>query len=172
MNTIEKNNTLFTAVKAIINNARQVAYRSNNSILLHTYWEIGKLIVEEEQAGQVKANYGKATLKNLSNQLILEFGKGYDERNLNNMRAFYIAFPIWYAVRTELSWTHYRIISRIEDPSYRLQYVEYSIASNWDTRTLQRNIKTLYLNRQLKLPEAKGLPCLLNLLKTLIFLNF
>ena len=61
MNTIEKNNMLFTAVKIIINNARQVAYRNNHSILLHTYWEIGKLIVEEEQAGQEKANYGKAT---------------------------------------------------------------------------------------------------------------
>ena len=78
MNTIEKNDVLFTAVKAIINNARQVAYRSNNSILLNTYWEIGKLIVEEEQGGKEKAQYGKAVLKNLSNQLMLEFGKGYD----------------------------------------------------------------------------------------------
>ena len=67
MNTIEKNDVLFTAVKAIINNARQVAYRSNNSILLNTYWEIGKLIVEEEQGGKEKAQYGKAVLKNLSN---------------------------------------------------------------------------------------------------------
>ena len=172
MNTIEKNDVLFTAVKAIINNARQVAYRSNNSILLHTYWEIGKLIIEEEQGGKEKAQYGKAVLKNLSNQLMLEFGKGYDESNLRNIRQFFLAFQIRDALRHELSWTHYRIISRIENPAYRLQYVEYSIASNWDTRTLQRNIKTLYLNRQLKLPEAKGLPCLLNLLKTLIFLNF
>lgn len=158
MNTIEKNDVLFTAVKAIINNARQVAYRSNNSILLNTYWEIGRLIVEEEQGGKEKAQYGKAVLKNLSNQLMREFGKGYDERNLNNMRAFYTAFSIWDAVRTELSWTHYRIISRIEDPAYRLQYVDYSIASNWDTRTLQRNIKTLYLNRQLMLPQAEETP--------------
>ena len=67
MNTIEKNDVLFTAVKAIINNARQVAYRSNNSILLNTYWEIGRLIVEEEQGGKEKAQYGKAVLKNLSN---------------------------------------------------------------------------------------------------------
>ena len=63
MNTIEKNDVLFTAVKAIINNARQVAYRSNNSILLNTYWEIGRLIVEEEQGGKEKAQYGKAVLK-------------------------------------------------------------------------------------------------------------
>ena len=107
MNTIEKNNMLFTAVKTIINNARQVAYRSNNSILLHAYWEIGKLIVEEEQAGQEKANYGKATLKNLSNQLMLEFGKGYDESNLRNIRQFYQSFQIRDALRHELSWTHY-----------------------------------------------------------------
>ena len=158
MNTLDNNNALFTAVKTIINNARQVAYRSNNSILLHTYWQIGNLIVEEEQGGNEKAQYGKAVLKNLSNQLMLEYGKGFDERNLNNMRAFYSAFSIWNAVRTELSWTHYRIISRIEDQTHRLQYIEHCIASNWDTRTLQRNIKTLYLGRQIKLPEAKENP--------------
>ena len=116
------------------------------------------IIVEEEQAGQEKANYGKATLKNLSNQLMLEFGKGYHDRNLNNMRAFYIAFPIWYAVRTKLSWTHYRIISRIEKQDHRLQYIEHCIAANWDTRTLQRNVKSLYLDSQLKLPEENETP--------------
>ena len=70
MNTTEKNDVLFTVAKAIINNARQIAYRSNNSILLHTYWKIGKLIVEEEQGDKEKAQYGKAVLKNLSNQLM------------------------------------------------------------------------------------------------------
>ena len=135
MNTIEKNDVLFTAVKAIINNARQVAYRSNNSILLNTYWEIGRLIVEEEQGGKEKAQYGKAVLKNLSNQLMREFGKGYDERNLNNMRAFYTAFSIWDAVRTELSWTHYRIISRLETESLRSQYTKLAVEGNWDTRS-------------------------------------
>ena len=79
------------------------------------YWVIGRLIVEDEQEGKARASYGKEVLKNLSVQLTLQFGKGFDERNLNNISTFWLAFPIWNAVRTELSWTHYRIISRIEE---------------------------------------------------------
>jgi hypothetical protein len=109
--------------------------------LLSMYWEIGRLIVEDEQHGKSKAKYGKSTLKNLAKQLTFEFGSGFDERNLNNIRAFYRAFPIWNAVRPELSWTHYRIISRLENELLRFQYIEHSIDGNWDTRTLQRNIK-------------------------------
>lgn len=71
------------------------------------------------------------------------------------MRAFYLAFPIWNAVRTELSWTHYRMISRIENTDFRIQYMLHSIESNWDTRTLQRNINTQYLNRALELPNEQ-----------------
>ena len=134
-----------------------------------------KLIVEEEQGDKEKVQYGKAVLKNLSNQLMFKFGKGYDERNLNNMQAFYTAFSIWDAVRTELSWTYYRIISRIQNPSYRLQYVEYYIKNNRDTRTLQRNIKNLYLNRQLEMPKSEGTPVLANFITDpyiFEFLNF
>jgi predicted nuclease of restriction endonuclease-like (RecB) superfamily len=141
------NEELFAAIKTIVVQARKVAYRSNNTILLNMYWEIGKLIVQDEQGGKAKAAYGKSVLKNLSKQLTLEFGKGFDERNLNNIRAFYLSFPIWNAVRTELSWTHYRIISRIEAEGLRMQYVNYTIEGNWDTRTLQRNITSQYIGR-------------------------
>ncbi len=103
--------TLYDNISRIINDARSTAYHSNNGIMLRMYWEIGLPLVVDEQEGKRKAQYGKATLKNLSGQLSLEFGKGFDERNLNNMRAYYRAFPIWNAVRTELSWTHYRVIS-------------------------------------------------------------
>ncbi len=144
---IEKSENLFAEIKETILKAKNLAYRSNNTILLNMYWEIGRLIVEDEQHGKSKAEYGKATLKNLAKQLTFEFGQGFDERNLDNMRAFYSAFPIWNAVRTELSWTHYRIISRLESESLRLQYIEHSIDGNWDTRTLERNIKTQYLGR-------------------------
>ncbi len=149
---------LFESIAAVIQEARKTAYKSNNSILLNMYWEIGKLIVEDEQGGRQKAEYGKAVLKKLSIRLSLEFGKGFEERNLNNIRAFYLAFPIWNAVRTELSWTHYRIISRVENESYRTQYINQSIESNWDTRTLQRNVKTQYLSRILELPKEKLSP--------------
>ena len=148
MNEIAVDNQhLFVAIKEIITQAKQIAYRSNNSILLKMYWEIGKLIVEDEQGGKAKAAYGKAVLKTLSKRLTLEFGKGFDERNLNNIRAFYLSFSIWNALRTELSWTHYRIISRIEGKTLRMQYMEYCIEGNWDTRTLQRNINSQYIGR-------------------------
>lgn len=109
-----QNNSLIQSIKEIIFLSRPRVYRMANSVLLETYWQIGRLIVEDEQNGDSKAQYGKATLKNLATQLTLEFGKGFDERNLNNMRAFYRAFPIWDALRTELSWTHYRLLSRLD----------------------------------------------------------
>lgn len=102
MNEIE-HTSLLASIKEIIIKAKEVAFKSTNTILVNMYWRIGRLIVEDEQGGKRKAGYGKAVLKNLSRQLTLEFGKGFDERNLNNIRAFYLSFPIWDAVRTELS---------------------------------------------------------------------
>jgi predicted nuclease of restriction endonuclease-like (RecB) superfamily len=148
MNELASDNQhLFAAIKNIVLQAKLVAYRSNNSILLNMYWEIGNLIVEEEQAGKAKAAYGKAVLKTLSKQLTLEFGKGFDESNLRNIRQFYISFQKRDALRHELSWTHYRIISRIESEELRLQYMDSCIEGNWDTRTLQRNINSQYIGR-------------------------
>lgn len=112
---------LYHSIAKIIVDSKSSLYRTTNTILLNMYWEIGKLIVQDEQNGEKRAGYGKHILKNLANQLSLEFGKGFNERNLNNMRAFFGSFPIWNAVRTELSWTHYRIISRIDNPDHRIQ---------------------------------------------------
>jgi predicted nuclease of restriction endonuclease-like (RecB) superfamily len=147
--TLDVHQALFSSIREVIIKAKTLAYKSTNAFLLNMYWEIGRLIINDQQAGQVKAAYGKGVLKNLSAQLTLEFGAGFDERNLNNMRAFYLAFPIWNAVRTELSWTHYRILSRIDKQKLREQYLQYAIENNWDTRSLQRNIKTQYVNRVL-----------------------
>jgi len=107
------NNTFFYAIRKVILLSRQRVFRAVNSVLLETYWNIGKIIVEEEQHGKSKAIYGSKLLKNLLRELTLEFGKGFDERNINNIRAFYNAFPIWNPLRTELIWTHYRLLSRI-----------------------------------------------------------
>lgn len=156
-NSIENiNQSLYKAIAKVISGARATAYRSNNTILLNMYWEIGKLILEDEQQGAVRAKYGKGTLKNLAKQLTVKFGKNFDERNLNNMRAFFFAFPIWNAVRTELSWTHYRIISRVDNQQHRLQYIRHAIEGNWNTRTLQRNINSQYLGRLLKVPDNEN----------------
>lgn len=148
------NTDLFIAIKEIIQQSRLRVFRIANSALLESYWHIGKLIVEDEQQGKLRADYGKGTLKTLAKQLTLEFGKGFDERNLNNMRAFYSAFPIWYALRTELSWTHYRLLSRLDSDEKRQFYINETIASNWNSRELQRQINSLSFNRTLK-PATK-----------------
>lgn len=144
------NPNLLLSVKEIIMQSRQRVYKMVNSVLLETYWNIGRLIIEDEQNGNTKAVYGKSTLKNLSKELSFEFGKGFDERNLNNMRAFYMAFPIWNAMRTELSWTHYRLLSRVDSEEKRNYYLNESISGNWNSRTLQRQINTLSFDRILK----------------------
>lgn len=150
---MEQNKNLFQSVKQIIEAARQQTYRAVNTILLKTYWQIGQLIVEDEQQGETKAIYGKAVLKNLALQLTIEFGKGFDERNLNNMRAFYAAFPIWNAVRTELSWTHYRMLSRIENIGKREYYLTEAATANWNTRQLERNINSMYFERNVSISK-------------------
>ncbi len=111
--------TFCKSVRTLIIEARKKAYRSINFIQVQTYWDIGRLIVEEEQKGEERAEYGKYLLKGLSEKLTEEFGKGYTERNLRYMRAFYLNFQIRNAVRAEsieerknalhpgLSWTHY-----------------------------------------------------------------
>lgn len=160
-----KNPNLLLSVKEIIIQSRQRVYRMVNSVLLDTYWNIGRLIIEDEQKGNTKAIYGKSTLKNLSKDLTFEFGKGFDERNLNNMRAFYKAFPIWNALRTELSWTHYRLLSRIDSEEKRMYYLNESITGNWNSRTLQRQINTLSFDRVLKNNELSEKIKIQNIIK-------
>jgi predicted nuclease of restriction endonuclease-like (RecB) superfamily len=142
-------NELVQSVKKIIITSRQHVYRMANSALLESYWQIGKLIVEDEQKGQDKAVYGETTLKNLSKELTLEFGKGFDYTNLTNMRKFYQAFPIRDALRYELSWTHYRLLSRLDTEQKKAYYLSESIASNWNSRELQRQINSLAFERVL-----------------------
>ncbi len=160
-----QNNHLYQSIKEIIVLSRQRVYRMVNSVLIETYWQIGKIIVEGEQQGKAKAEYGKATLKNLANQLTLEFGKGFDERNLNNMRAFYQAFPIWNALRTELSWTHYRLLSRLDSEQKRTYYLSESIAANWNSRELQRQINSMAFERVVKHLPTQDNPTIENLIK-------
>lgn len=150
------NNPLLKSIKEVIIESRQRVYRMVNSSLLQTYWQIGKLIVEDEQNGNEKAEYGKATLKNMATELTLEFGKGFDYTNLTNMRKFYQAFPILDTLRQELSWSHYRQISRLDAEQKRNYYLTESIAANWNSRELQRQINSLAFERVVyHLPEIK-----------------
>lgn len=142
--------SLFQSVKELIIQSREKMFRVANSTLLLTYWQIGKLIVEDEQKGKERAEYGKYTLKNLSKRLTLEFGKGFDESNLRNMRSFYQAFPICDALRHELSWTHYRLLIRLDNEDKINYYISESIQNNWNSRDLKRQINALAYERVLE----------------------
>ena len=107
---------LYRSVKKVIQEAQGTVSRVANWAMVESNWRIGFLIVEDEQKGKRKAEYGKAVLKDLARRLTAEYGSGYDERNLRYMRSFYLAFPIRNALRSELSWTHYRSLTRIAGP--------------------------------------------------------
>ncbi|WP_133137380.1 PDDEXK nuclease domain-containing protein [Legionella rowbothamii] len=140
---------LLTAIRTILNQARTQLQNTVNNTMVQVYWNVGRLIVEHEQLGENRAAYGKQQLKSLANQLQTEFGKGFIERNLRHMRAFYLAYPIWNAVRSELSWTHYRILLRVENEAARNWYLQESIDHSWSSRALERQIDKLYYERLL-----------------------
>jgi predicted nuclease of restriction endonuclease-like (RecB) superfamily len=140
---------LLNALRELIQQGRQHALRAVDRVQVQTCWEIGRHIVEFEQGGEARAAYGKKLLPRLAESLTREFGKGFDDRNLRNMRAFYQAFPIWHAVRTELSWTHYRTLLRVTSKEAREWYVNESSLQNWSARALDRQIGTLYFERLL-----------------------
>lgn len=147
---MEIQNNLFESIKTIILQSRERVYRMANSALLESYWAIGRIIVEDEQNGNAKAEYGKGTLKNLSRQLTMEFGKGFDYTNLTNMRKFYQAFPILDTLRQELSWSHYRLLSRLDSAQKRNFYLNESLQNNLNSRQLQREINSLAFERLVK----------------------
>jgi predicted nuclease of restriction endonuclease-like (RecB) superfamily len=144
-----KLSNLLGSLRALIQQARTQALRSVDAIQVHTCWQVGRHIVEFEQGGERRAAYGKRLLPDLALALTTEFGKGFDERNLRHMRAFYLAFPIWDAVRSELSWTHYRLLLRVQDDEARAWYVNETAVQNWSSRALERQIGTLYYERLL-----------------------
>lgn len=136
-------------IKALINKARQHVVRSVNTAMVATYWEIGRRIVEEEQNGQDRAEYGKYLIRNLAGALTNEYGKGFDERNLRFMRQFYLVFPIRNTLRTELSWSHYRQLIRVEEDDARLFYMQEAADCAWSSRQLERQINSFYFQRLL-----------------------
>jgi predicted nuclease of restriction endonuclease-like (RecB) superfamily len=133
----------------LIRQARQKVLRTVDTVQVQTCWQVGRHIVEFEQEGARRAAYGKRLLPTLANDLTTQFGKGFDERNLRYMRDFYQTFPIWDAVRSELSWTHYRRLLRVDNDHARHWYMNESAIQNWSSRALERQINTLYYERLL-----------------------
>lgn len=148
--------SLLEDLRRLIAAARQKVLSAANVAQVVTYWEIGRHIVEFEQAGEARAAYGSRLLADLADSLTQEFGKGFDERALRNMRAFYLHFPIRGALRPELSWTHYRLLLRVDSEVARQWYLEESAVQNWSTRVLERQIASLSYERLLSSPGKAG----------------
>lgn len=140
---------IYSEIRNTLVSSRNQAYHAVNFAMVQAYWNVGRIIVECEQSGNVRAEYGKSLIKKLSEQLTEEFGAGFDARNLRNMRQFYIRFPKWNAVRSELTWTHYRLLIKIENDDARNWYMNEAIASAWSSRQLDRQIASLYYERLL-----------------------
>lgn len=136
-------------IKQILQSARSKAKTAINSAMVEAYWLIGKRIVEEEQQGKTRAEYGKKIIKKLAQVLSSEFGKGLDERELRRLRQFFLCFPKWDTVRPELSWSHYRLLIRVSNQKARSYYLNEAAEQQWSYRTLERNYKTLYHERLL-----------------------
>jgi len=143
-------NNYINEIKKILKNARQKAYIAVNSAMVEAYWEIGRRIVEEEQRGKERAEYGKEIVKNLSKELTEEFGKGFSRRTLWEMRKLYVYFSDYEKVRTlfaQLTWSHFQKVLRVSDEKARIFYLTEAAENMWSVRTLDRNISTLYYDR-------------------------
>lgn len=150
MTEISKSNdssSLYVQIRSILLEARGKAYTAVNFAMVQSYWQIGKLIVEDEQGGNSRGKYGEGTLQNISDKLTFEFGSGFDVRNLQQMKKFYMTFQNTNALRSQLTWTHYRLLLKVKDENARSWYIEEAIKNAWSSRQLDRQISTLYYER-------------------------
>jgi hypothetical protein len=159
----------YESIAEVLRDARSSAYRAVNFVMVDAYWNIGRMIVEEEQQGKERASYGDALIRGLSERLTHDFGRGFRISNLFAFRQFYLAFPIFrtvcgisaasspaanrpairHTVRDELTWSHYRLLIRVENPAAREWYMSEAASQNWSVRALQRQINSLYYERLL-----------------------
>jgi predicted nuclease of restriction endonuclease-like (RecB) superfamily len=145
-------NSFFKDIVAILTESREKAYVAVNTAMVQAYWQTGKRIFEEEQKGADRAEYGALLIPELSHRLTRELGKGFSIANLKNFRQFYQTFPLGiksYEAGSQLSWTHYRLLMRVENIPARNWYLQEAAGQNWSTTQLDRNISTLYYDRLL-----------------------
>lgn len=146
-------NGLYDSIRTILTGARQRAYTAVNFAMVESCWQVGQRIVEHEQHGRVRADYGKGVLRELAARLTRDFGKGFEERELRKMRQFYLTFQKWDTLRPELTWSHYRRLISVENEQARLWYMNEAANSAWSTRQMERQISTLYYERLLASKE-------------------
>lgn len=148
---------VYQQIRDIIEHARGNVARAINTEMVFAYWHIGKVIVEEDQKGKSRAEYGERLIESLAVRLASDFGKGFDGRNLFYMRQFYLSYPKLNALRSELSWTHYRILMQIEKTEARSFYEIECVKNNWSTRELERQKGSLLFERLALSKDKKGL---------------
>ena len=150
---LKNENVFYSEISELLKQARNTAYKTVNTIMVQTYWRIGKRIFEQEQHGQNRANYGDYLITSLSRYLSDTFGKGFSEANLWNIRQFYLTFPDFDQFSTHcvenLSWTNIRLIMRLDNQDERAYYIKESSEQNWSSRLLERHIKSGYYRRLL-----------------------
>ena len=136
----------YASIRGYVINAQRKVYAAVNFAMVNAYWEIGEKIYYACGEND-RAAYGNQLLEYISAKLTTEFGKGYNVRNLRNMRQFYLTFPIRNALRSELSWTHYRALMRVADKKAREFYLNEAAEAGWSARQLERQINTMYYQR-------------------------
>lgn len=154
----------YESIKAILQEARNKVYQTANFAMVEAYWNIGRKIIDE-QDGKEKADYGTGLLKELSRQMTRDFGKGFTVTNLKYMRQFYLTFPNGHALRDELSWTHYRLLMRVDNEKARNFYLEEAVKAQWSTRQLERQINTLFYERLLSSHDRQGVAAEIQMLE-------
>ena len=178
MKSIPSNQDFVNDVCTIIDEGRQKAYASVNSSMIETYWKIGKRIVEEEQCGNERAEYGKRIIEQLSNELTMRYGKGFSKRYLAYFRKFYLTIDDIQILQTRLqnlTWSHILTALRADSKESIRWYLLSASQEMWSVRTLDRNISTQYFERhfrQPQLPMKEEQPNKLELLKNPIVAEF
>ena len=143
------NKNILNQIQSIIANAQARAIRSVDTERVLMYWQIGKVIFEEEQQGKERAEYGEFLIKSLADALEPQYGKGFLYRQLNLFRQFYRTFPIVNALRSQFSWTHYRTLIRIDNQDKRDFYIAETEKNNWTARQLERQVNSQLFERLL-----------------------
>lgn len=134
---VRKDAAVYDSVRGTLVAARKKAAAAVNDAMVEAYWEVGRQIVEAQGD---RAEYGKHLMEYLSERLTKEFGRGYDKRNLHYMKQFYLAFPIVNTLCSQLSWSHYRLLMRVEDEKKRLFYMREALDQHWTVRQLDREV--------------------------------
>ena len=147
---------LYQNIRDVLLLARTQVRQSVNTAMVQTYWQIGRLIVEHEQGGEKRAEYGQRVLPEMARRLTEDFGKGFSAQSLWSYRQFYLAFPILSTAWRELSWSHFKVLLRVKDAQAKSWYAAEAAAQGWSVRALDRQINTLFYERLLGSQDKAG----------------